>query len=108
MRQKILIAVAALAGLVLVRNLYVILLVLPDEKAQGAIYRILFFHVPAWFTCFTAYFLAGAASIAYLIKKDARYDAFAVSAVEIGVTFTLVGLLTGMIWGMLAILNPIQ
>ena len=99
MRNKILYGVAVLAGLLLVRNLYVILLVLPDEETQGAIYRLLFFHVPAWLTCFTAYLLAGVASVVYLVRNDARYDAFAVSAVEVGATFTTVGLLTGMIWG---------
>jgi heme exporter protein C len=98
MRQKILYALIFLAALWLVRNLYVIFLSLPDEAAQGAIYRIFFFHLPAWFTCFTAFFAAGAASILYLIRKDARYDAFAVSAVEVGVAFTAIGLVTGMVW----------
>jgi heme exporter protein C len=98
MREKILYALIFLAALWLVRNLYVIFLSLPDEAAQGAIYRIFFFHLPAWFTCFTAFFAAGAASILYLIRKDARYDAFAVSAVEVGVAFTAIGLVTGMVW----------
>jgi heme exporter protein C len=98
MREKIIYALAIAGGLLLARNLYVILLKLPDEAAQGAIYRIIFFHLPAWFTCFTAYLLAGGASILYLVKKDARYDAFAVSATEIGLAFTAVGLATGMIW----------
>ncbi len=98
MRQKILIVLVALGTLLLIGNLYEILLVLPDEKAQGAIYRIFFFHVPSWITCFSAYFLAGASSIVYLVRKDARWDALAVSAVEIGVIFTSIGLITGMIW----------
>jgi heme exporter protein C len=34
----------------------------------------------------------------YLMRRDARYDAFAVSAVEVGVAFTAIGLVTGMIW----------
>ncbi len=98
MREKVLYILAAAAGLLLVRNLYVILLKLPDEAAQGAIYRIFFFHLPAWFTCFTAYFLAGAASVAYLVKKNPKCDAFAVASVEIGVVFTVIGLVTGTIW----------
>lgn len=98
MRQKILYGLILASAVWLVRNLFVILLALPDEAAQGAIYRIFFFHLPAWFTCFTAFFAAGAASILYLIRRDARYDAFAVSAVEVGVAFTAIGLVTGMIW----------
>jgi len=98
MRERIMIILTGLAAILLVRNLYVILLQLPDEAAQGAIYRIIFFHLPSWFTSFTAYFLAGAASIAYLVKRDSRYDSFAVSATEIGTVFTAMGLVTGMIW----------
>ena len=63
MREKILYVLALAGGLWLIRNLYIITLVLPDEAAQGAIYRNLFFHVPAWATCFTAYTVAGAASV---------------------------------------------
>jgi heme exporter protein C len=98
MRQKIMIALCGLAAILLARNLYVILLKLPDEAAQGAIYRIIFFHLPSWFTSFTAYFLAGVASILYLVKKKDGYDTFAVSVTEIGTVFTAMGLITGMIW----------
>lgn len=98
MRRTVLYALTALGGLWLARNLYVILLALPDEVAQGAIYRIFFFHLPAWFTCFAAFFAAGVASILYLVRKSPAYDAFAVAAVEVGVTFTAIGLVTGMVW----------
>ncbi|HSB13079.1 MAG TPA: cytochrome c biogenesis protein CcsA [Bryobacteraceae bacterium] len=98
MRQKVMIALCGLAAILLARNLYVILLKLPDEAAQGAIYRIIFFHLPSWFTSFTAYFLAGVASILYLVKKQDGYDTFAVSVTEIGTVFTAMGLITGMIW----------
>ncbi|MBL8217245.1 MAG: cytochrome c biogenesis protein CcsA [Bryobacterales bacterium] len=94
-----LIGLALLAGLWLARNLYVIFLGLPDEAAQGAIYRIMFFHVPSWFTCFTAFFVAGISSMLYLGKKSTMYDTLAVSAVEVGVVFTIIGLVTGSIWG---------
>ncbi len=98
MREKILYALGLGAALWLVRNLYVIFLQLPDEAMQGAIYRILFFHVPSWWTCFMAYFLAGVASVMYLVKKDQKWDAFAVASVEVGVAFTVIGLVTGSIW----------
>ena len=98
MRQKIMIVLCGLVAVLMARNLFVILLRLPDEAAQGAIYRIIYFHLPSWFTSFTAYFLAGVASALYLVKKDRRYDTFAVSVTEIGTVFTGMGLITGMIW----------
>jgi heme exporter protein C len=98
MREKVLYAMGAAGGLLLVRNLYVMLLHLPDESAQGAIYRILYFHVPSWFTCFTGFFAAGASSILYLTKRHSVYDTFATAAVEVGLAFTVIGLVTGSIW----------
>jgi heme exporter protein C len=102
MREKILPVILPVlglaAGLLLIRNLYVMLLQLPDEAAQGAIYRIMFFHIPSWFVCFTAFFLAGASSIVYLVKKNLNADAFAVAAIETGLVFCCIGLATGMIW----------
>jgi len=98
MREKVLYITGVLGGLWLVRNLYVVLLVLPDEAAQGAVYRNLFFHVPAWATCFTAFLVAAGASIWYLVRSSPEADTLAVSCVEVGVAFTLVGLATGSIW----------
>ncbi|MEP7361915.1 MAG: cytochrome c biogenesis protein CcsA [Acidobacteriota bacterium] len=98
MKNKILMAAALLSGLYLVRNLYIILLQLPDEAAQGAIYRIMYFHVPGWITSFSAYFLAAVASIWYLVKRDPRADEYAVALTEVGTIFTMLGLATGMVW----------
>jgi heme exporter protein C len=82
----------------LVRNLYVILLGLPDEADQGAIYRIIFFHVPPSFTASALYLTSAIASILYLVKRDFRYDVVAVSAIEVGLPFAAVNLVTGMFW----------
>ena len=41
----------------------------------------MFFHIPSWFTCFTAFFLAGISSILFLVKKKPSYDTFAVANV---------------------------
>ena len=98
MRQTVLYGLGAAAAILLIRNLYVILLTFPDEADQGAIYRIIFFHVPCWFTCFTAFLLAGVSSGLYLWKRRTVFDEFAVAAVEVGVVFTAIGLITGSIW----------
>jgi heme exporter protein C len=47
MCEKCAYALAALGAVVLVRNLYLIFMVMPDEANQGMIYRLLYFHVPA-------------------------------------------------------------
>lgn len=99
MRNRILAVLGAAAAIYLLRNLYVILLQLPDEAAQGAIYRIFFFHLPPYFAGVSLFFSALVASILYLWKKNFTYDCYAVSAIEVGLAFTAMNLVTGMIWG---------
>lgn len=98
MREKLLFGTGLAAIALLIFNLYTIFVGLPDEAAQGAIYRIIFFHVPAAFTFMLGAFAALVASILFLAKKDFRYDAFAASTVEVALVFGAVNLVTGMIW----------
>ncbi len=99
MREKAIYALGTLGGIILLLNLYNIFFQLPDEANQGAIYRIIFFHVPAAITAFVFFFVALVASIAFLIWKDFRSDSIAVACTEVGVVFALVNLVTGSIWG---------
>jgi len=98
MRNKILFGLAAASAALLAWNLYKIFDVLPDEANQGAIYRIVYFHVPSIFTGFTGFILAMGASVAYLITNDLKYDAFAASVTEVGLAFASIVLATGSIW----------
>lgn len=98
MRNKLILAALLLAGLVLARNLYQIFLVLPDDAEQGAIYRILFFHVPALWAGMLAFFVACMGSIAYLVKRDLTFDHLTVASVEVGLMFSVLGTAMGMIW----------
>ena len=99
MRDKIIFVLAGICAAILSVNLYKILLVLPDEKDQGAIYRILYFHVPSIFTGFTGFFVALAASAMYLVTRNLKYDAFAAAVTEVSLAFATIVLATGMIWG---------
>lgn len=89
---------AALAVALLVRNLYLIFLGLPDEIMQGAIYRIMFFHVPAGISFMLCSFVAMVASVVYLARKDFAADSMAVSVTEIALLFGAMNLATGMVW----------
>lgn len=89
---------ALLGGLLVIRNLYVILFQLPDEVQQGPIYRIIYFHVPAAWVAFLLFFVGLVAGLLYLVKKDFRYDNLAVAATEVGLVLATVNLLTGSIW----------
>src|SRR5215472_4685217 len=98
MRDKVVYSLVILAAVIMVRNVYLIFMVMPDEASQGMIYRLLYFHVPAWWTAFLAVALSGLSSAAYLITRNLRYDAFAISVTEVAVVFLIMGLTLGSIW----------
>jgi len=98
MREKIMILLSGMAAILLARNLYVILIELPNELNQGAVFRIIYFHVPSAMTAAACALAAFVGSVLYLVKKNLRYDALAVAVTELALTFGAVVLITGMIW----------
>ena len=98
MREKIIIGLAIFAAGLLAWNMNTIFTGLPDELNQGAIYRIIYFHVPANILGMLGFGLGMLLSIGYLVTKDLRYDALAASVTEVSLVFASIGLATGSIW----------
>jgi heme exporter protein C len=98
MREKILYAIGIIAILILARDILVIT-GLPEEKNQGAIFKIIFFHVPMAMTALTCSAAALVASVLFLITRNFKYDAAAVAVTEVGLAFLAGNLITGSIWG---------
>jgi len=104
MRNRAIYILSALAILLLVRNLYVMLLQVPENPEQGPIYRLIYFQLPAACTAFTCFAAALAASILYLVGREFRYDSLAVAITEVSMAFAMVDLVTGsirarLVWG---------
>ena len=98
--KKLIYALGLLGTLLMIYNLHTIFVDLPDEALQGAIYRIIFIHVPA------------AIDRVHLLRRGARHQRRAFWPRRISCTirsrspaskwrpgFTLVNLVTGSIWG---------
>ena len=98
MRDKIMYGLGAIALLILVRDILGITQ-LPDEKYQGAIFKIIFFHVPVAITALTASAVALVASVLFLVTKNFFFDALAVAVTEVGLAFLAANLVTGSLWG---------
>lgn len=71
----------------------------PPDALQGIYARVIYVHVPAGWLAYLAFFFALAGSIGWLVSKRRSFDRLAVSSVEIGVFFTGLTIITGMIWG---------
>jgi heme exporter protein C len=74
-------------------------LVSPRDDVQGELVRIMYLHVPAAWLAYVAFFITFLGSVAYLLTKHLRWDRLAAASAEIGVFFTGLTLVLGMIWG---------
>jgi heme exporter protein C len=99
MREKAIYTLGGLGTLLMLLNLKTIFLDLPNDALQGMIFRIIFIHVPAAINAQIFLFVALAASVMFLVKKNFFWDSLAVSATEVGVMLLCVNLATGSIWG---------
>ena len=71
----------------------------PDDYQQGATAKIMFIHVPAaWLGTFT-WGLMSVAALGTLVWRHPLADVAAKAAAPIGAAFTLMCLITGMLWG---------
>lgn len=73
-------------------------LLVPADVVQGDAGRLMYVHVPAAWLAYLAFVVTLTGSIAYLVTKESRWDRIAVSSAEIGVYFTGLTILLGMIW----------
>ena len=78
--------------------LYAIFIYAPVEKTMGVVQKIFYIHVPSAFLAYLAFFITFIASIFYLYRKDSMWDTVAHCAVETGVIFCTIVLITGPIW----------
>jgi len=60
--------------------------------------RIIFFHVPMSWLAVLAFFMAMWYGIAYLRKKDMKYDIKSAVSAELGFMFSILATITGSIW----------
>jgi heme exporter protein C len=90
------------AAVSLVATVWLGLWVTPPDRSQGNLVRLLYLHPPiAWVALYLAFGLAALSSLLYLWRRTRSFfwDRLAASAVEIGVVFNALTLLTGSLWG---------
>jgi len=97
MRDYVLYGLGLVAAFLLARDIQVIA-GLPPEASQGAIFKIIFFHVPMALTAMLCSFVALIGSVMFLFTRNFKYDATAVSVTEVGLAFLAANLVTGSIW----------
>jgi len=71
----------------------------PDDYKQGSTVKIIFLHVPAALMAINAWLMMLIASLIWLIRRHHVSALAAKAAAPVGVTMTLIALVTGAIWG---------
>jgi heme exporter protein C len=70
----------------------------PLDINQGSLVRLMFVHVPSAWLSYLAYGGTGLFGLLYLIRRQRRWDRLALASAEIGVLFTVVTIVGGMLW----------
>ncbi len=92
---QILTIVTAILGLI---ALGLVFFYAPREAVMGEVQRIFYFHVPSAWVGGLAFFVTLVAGIAFLRTGDTQWDRVGFSSVEIGLTFSIMTLFSGMLW----------
>ena len=92
-------AAALVGGLLLAASWWLVLMFAPTEAIMGPIQKIFYIHLPlSWWALFS-FFLLFLTSILTLALRNDRWDALSQALAEVGVLFTTLTLVTGMLWG---------
>jgi heme exporter protein C len=70
----------------------------PMEATMGQVQRVFYFHVAAGWVGMLAFLVAAISGVAYLVTSDHKWDTAGLSAVEIGIAFAFINIVTGSIW----------
>ena len=91
--------VLTVAALVAIATGFTFAMSVPPERTQREFAKIMFVHVPSAWLAFVAFAVTMIGGAVWLIKKTPIWDRVAASSAEVGVFYTALALLTGMIWG---------
>jgi heme exporter protein C len=85
------------AGVMLIATALVFLYA-PEEVVMGQVQRVFYFHVSAGWVGMLGFLVAAIAGILYLRSGRRDWDIVGLSAVEIGMAFAFINIVTGSIW----------
>jgi heme exporter protein C len=91
--------VSGLAVVLLVAGLIWGFFFTPEDYKQGSTVKIIYLHVPSAMMAVSAWFMMLVGSLIWLIRRHHVSALAAKAAAPVGLTFTVIGLVTGAIWG---------
>lgn len=95
---RMLLAIDVLAIVLVAAAALLVFFYAPIEAVMGPVQKVFYFHVANAWLGMLAFGTAAVAGVVYLIKKQSIWDLVGLSAVEIGLVFMLITIVTGSIW----------
>jgi heme exporter protein C len=87
---------------VLIAATWMVFVYAPREATMGEVQRIFYFHVPSAWVAALAFLTTVFAGAAYLKTNNHKWDHIGLASVEIGLTFALMNVASGAVWGCVA------
>jgi len=97
-KPRLLTILDAVTVILLLVATYMVFFYAPQEAVMGDVQRVFYFHVAAGWVGMLGFIGAAVSGIIYLIKKDRKWDIVGLAAVEIGIVFIFINIVTGSIW----------
>ncbi len=70
----------------------------PLERVMGQVQKVFYFHVAAGWVGFLSFLIAAITGGVYLKTGNLKWDTVSLAAVELGLVFSLINIVTGSIW----------
>jgi heme exporter protein C len=84
-------------GILLIAT-YLVFFYAPVEAVMGLVQKVFYFHVSAGWVGMLGFVVAAIAGGIYLVKSNRKWDLVSLAAVEIGMVFAFINVVTGSIW----------
>jgi len=88
----------AASVMLLAAALVIVFFFTPLEETMGAVQKVFYMHISAAWVGMLGFLAAAVFGGIYLKKREPRWDLMSETGVEIGLVFTLVGIVSGSIW----------
>ena len=97
-KPKALAVLDILTALLLLAATLMVFVYAPVEAVMGPVQKVFYFHVAVGWVGMLGFLVAVVAGIVYLRTHDHKWDQIGLGAIEIGLVFMLINIVTGSIW----------
>jgi heme exporter protein C len=97
-KPKALAVLDILTALLLLAATLMVFVYAPVEAVMGPVQKVFYFHVAVGWVGMLGFLVAVVAGVIYLRTHDRKWDQVGLGAIEIGLVFMLINIVTGAIW----------